>query len=1161
MAAVTLRLPPLAGLAPALALILIVLLLSHTPTAAQNDTTPSISNLHHALIPITPLPQRISSLPVLPNTIQLKGNAEDIAFQLDSTLTRIAFSAPRHRYGDTLALTFRTIDLPLHSSFLAKELLEILSPDSALSPLTDEKKHLPPAMPTPPIIIEGIAERSLGVGNQSYASPSAGIINLSIRGPLYHTARFEARIIDNFIPFQPDGTSARIKNIDKIFLRVFDSSWRVEAGDILIEECKGKFLRQREETQGLGGAWQNRIGTWDSVAFNATIGTAKGEIERTDIAPIEGVQGPYPLMGTRNFTQVVVRADSERVFIDGELLTRGEKNDYTIDYNLGTVTFTAKRPINSHMRIVVEYETTKRNFTKILGNISMAARNANGWQFDVKGYIAHDCASSLPAELNSPDVVRTLSKLSPAQRSASIVLNAEKVNGMTHDGYTAVDTLANNTHFSIYRYHPAGYPDSLLALPFAYVGPNQGDYQLTQGANNSSVYRWVAPVNGIPQGDYAPGIRIAPPSSKAMIESTVTKHWQSTPASVSLSTAYSYHNGNTISNASKQQSYAIEMTQNARIAKYSNGGLYVQSRGRWIANDFFPVNRYLPLEFNREWGEAAVSEHKPWADAMVALSSRTAQTFALLKGEMLWRPNALAWRGSTSINIAMGKWRYEITASALTRNSDSTQSSRGSIFTSLGRSFTYIRVVADAHSEWLIPVGSCPSRSIAPYAFAEGGLTVALTDTATAKASLRTSYRRGWDSTQHAELRPRLDAVESTLDATIQLGDFSSIGGNMAARATLPISTYWGEKRQFTLLASLFYTQALLQRRLDLNARLSLSSEMLPKWQFHFIPVPIGQGTHVWIDANSDGTPQLDEFLPAQHADEALFIRQVVASSEQQRAYVCETTLAFSFTPRANGTPIVSSTPLWQRFDLALTLEHAAKRTDKRIGQLFNPIAPSTDTLLPERHRAMLLSVTLNQHAAPLSVAYSLTLTDNRQTVAQGILSGATIRHLLTLQTPIRPGLGGKLAGENTLQTQQRPYSNQPTESLLLWQSEGTIAWRSEKAQTHELNAILNWITLQPKQLKVKSQRYAYQMVTPLSEKWKASLLLGYCLVRGDAIGHHALAYQALAGNTNGNNFNIKATLTYKITTFLELNCTYALRKHGKSPLVHSGFATLRAIF
>ena len=81
---------------------------------------------------------------------------------------------------------------------------------------------------------------------------------------------------------------------------------------------------------------------------------SKGRWVTRRLVPVEGYQGAVPSWKGGTPGQVV--AGSERVYLNGQLLHRGDGQDYVVDYDRGLLTFTPARPITGESRLTVEYQ-------------------------------------------------------------------------------------------------------------------------------------------------------------------------------------------------------------------------------------------------------------------------------------------------------------------------------------------------------------------------------------------------------------------------------------------------------------------------------------------------------------------------------------------------------------------------------------------------------------------------------------------------------------------------------------------------------------------------------------------------------------------------------------------------------------------------------------
>src|SRR5436853_1788083 len=187
-------------------------------------------------------------------------------------------------------------------------------------------------------------------------------LDLTVRGRVAGDVELAATLSDQALPFEPDGTTRELQDLDRLFLSIRAPQGEVTMGDFRLDQSPGEFARVARQLQGVRGQARIAGSTWDVAAASA-----KGERGSIETKGEEGKQGPYDLVArVPGEIPPGVVAGSETVWLDGVKLKRGADQDYTIDYGAGAVTFTTRHPITAESRVAFDFEQASANFTRSL---------------------------------------------------------------------------------------------------------------------------------------------------------------------------------------------------------------------------------------------------------------------------------------------------------------------------------------------------------------------------------------------------------------------------------------------------------------------------------------------------------------------------------------------------------------------------------------------------------------------------------------------------------------------------------------------------------------------------------------------------------------------------------------------------------------------------
>jgi hypothetical protein len=419
-------------------------------------------------------------------------------------------------------------------------------------------------------------------------------LDLQITGKLSDKVSLRASLQDNNIPLQNGGYSQKLDQFDNIFMKLFSDDWNIRAGDVFLENRKTQFLNFNKKVQGIAASFDFDTEKSKTNVF-ASVALVKGQYAKSTFTGQEGNQGPYKLKGQNGELYVLVISGSERVYVNGVLLKRGENNDYIIDYNAGEIIFTSLYTITSEMRINVEYQYSDRNYNRFVTYAGATHSNKN-WSFGGYLYSENDLKNQPLQQNISTEQVKVLSQ-------AGDDLNLMKSPSAFEDTYSENKILYKKTIINgieAFEYSNKA-TDVLYNVKFSLVGANSGNYRIQNTNSVERIYEYVLPVNNIPQGNYEPIVQLVAPT-KIQVATFLGKYNPDKKTLVDFEIGISNNDKNLFSNIDDANNDGIAFKTNIKKRLFTrNWTLDAFANYQFVAEDFKSVERLYTIEFNRDW--------------------------------------------------------------------------------------------------------------------------------------------------------------------------------------------------------------------------------------------------------------------------------------------------------------------------------------------------------------------------------------------------------------------------------------------------------------------------------------------------------------------------------------------------------------------------------
>ena len=1023
------------------------------------------------------------------------------------------------------------------------------------------------------INLTGSIGRGLSFGNSQDAVVNSSL-NLQLNGFIGDSLELTAAISDNNIPIQPEGNTQDIRDFDKVFIQIKKKGWQANFGDIDIRQSKNYFLNFYKRLQGASFQTDNRINKniLNSLLLSGAI--AKGKFVQNVIAPLEGNQGPYRLHGPNNELFFTVLASTERVFLDGELLKRGEDEDYIINYNTAEITFTPKRLITKDSRIQVDFEFGDRNYLNSLIYANDEINISKKLKLSIGAYSNVDAKNSSINQTLDANQKQFLSTIGDNLDSARFQNAQRDTFSVSKILYKKIDTVFNGRHDSIYVYSTFK-SDALYSLSFLNVGVGKGNYTIVDGNANGRVYKWVQPdINNVPQGDWEPVILLITPKKHQLI-SAVAEYFISPKSSIKTELALSNYDVNTFSSKDKSNDKGVaakfQFLNESKVLRSSKAGWNLQTQlgYEFVQDKFKPLERLRNVEFNRDWSlpfdAPTATEHL--LDASFQLIDKNSNRIKYGITNYKRSDNYNGLRQTFVHYMMVNGWKISDQVNFTNINSNTQKG-------------TFLRPTIDISKQ----LSKLKKLQLGFNFSAENNkLTDKISDTLSPLSfafNLWQAYIKSDDTkpnrwgltyfTRTNKLPFKKDLVTSDKSNNISLytellrNERHQFKLNVTYRELNVLNSVTNLKSDKSVLGRLEYAVNEWKGFLNESLLYEIGSGQEQKREYTYIEVPAGQGDYTWNDYNNNGIPELNEFEIAIYQDQKKYIRVFTPTNE----YIKANYVQFNYSVDLNPKRIISpSAKGFNKFISRITTNSALQISKKDISDgtfQFNPFGKrDNDTSLISLNSFLSNTFYFNRTNVKWGMDVTHRVSNTKALLTYGFesrkLRDVTLKGRWNINKSITTSITDRFI-KNQLSTPKfanRNYlidesSIEPSVSYIYgskfrvsliynYDDKQNTIGGTEQAKNNSLSTELRYNVLSSGTLNAKLtfNNIAFSGGTP-------NTTVGYII---------------LDGLLPGKNYLWNVQFTKRIAGNIEMNLQYDGRKPGGTRTIHSGNASLRALF
>ncbi len=989
----------------------------------------------------------------------------------------------------------------------------------------------------------GFLSRGITMGNNQDGVVNSGF-KLQLKGKLSRKVGINATISDNTIPLQDNGYTQRLDEYDRIFVELFSDSWKLTAGDLFLNNNNSNYLNFNKRVKGLGVdvKFKGKKSTSNIYASGAIV---EGEYKMVQFNGKEANQGPYRLANTANQFLLII-ANSETVYVNGLPI---DKKNYSIDYSAAEIMFNTTYPVNSDMRIVVEFQASEQNFTRY---VSFNKANYQHKQFNLElDFYSESDSKSKSLQQDLSDTQKEILSNAGDDINQMYTLSAVSEN-FIEDKIQYRKILISGEEVFEYSNNPN---DELYSVKFTYVGENQGNYSIENTIATGRIYTFVNEIGGIKQGDFEPKIQLNAPN-KLQITS-LKADFNNSKTRINTELAFSNNDANLFS--------AIDDANNTGFAGLLKWNQLLIDK-EWKLNsdlsyeiidkNYTSIERLKKIDFDRDWNINNILESNLSLLQTSLNYSNDENGLIQYQLENLTFLNYFKGiKHSLHSDLKFDKTKLYLSTSVMNSDSEIEKSNFNQFNADLTHYFSNFLVGVKLNNESNIRKNN-DTEQLNNLSFKNKryGTYFRIKD------SLRTKIELGYEYITN-------DSLKNTALKRVNKSNNYYLKSDIIQKKTADLSIYFNY-RQFSNLffnndkslnSKISYRQQLVDNFFQFKTIYETSSGTIPQQEFNYLEVDPAKGYYTWIDYNNDGIQDLDEFEIAQFQDEAIYVRVLLPSTKFTRTN--QTKLSNLVT--INPSKWTNSTNVFKKYAahfVNITNINIDNKQLKSSNFQLNPFVTNDALALQFNFKNHLFFNRGKQH---YSITYSYLKSDNKTVYITGLQENNIESNQLQFSHKIDKKWLLDLQGvhTSTLSNNERFVSrnmNLLTNTALVKLSYLFNDSKSSLSMNYEFNDKQN-NSINKEHLKAGDFGFSFQYLS--NKKFSMNGSINYIDNVYSENQFSTISYQLLEGLQSGKNYTWSLILQKTLTNYLDLNLNYNARKSEKVNVIHTGNVQLRAKF